>query len=167
MLNAQRYLDIARKRGEVGKPLKRVYRMLKCEELYLAAYATIGSNQGATTPGEDPYDTVDGMSLKRIKRIIKKLEEGSYEWKPVRRTYRAKPGSKKKRPLGIPSWTDKLLQQAMRMILEAYYEPQFRDCSHGFRPHRGCHTALQEIRKNWTGTKWFIELDIKGCFDCL
>ena len=120
MLNTQRYLDIARKRGEAGKPLKRVYRMLKCEEVYLAAYATIGTNQGATTPGVEPQDTVDGMSLRKIKRIIGKLEEGAYEWKPVRRTYRTQPGKKKKRPLGMPPWTDKLLQQAMRMILEAY-----------------------------------------------
>ena len=69
------------------------------------------------------------------------------------------------RPLSIPGWTDKMVQEVMRMILEAYYEPQFQDASHGFRPNRGCHTALVKIRKTWSGVKWFIEGDIKGCFD--
>ena len=67
--------------------------------------------------------------------------------------------------LGMPSWSDKLLQEVMRMILEAYYEPQFREYSHGFRPNRGCHTALLEIKRKWRGPRWFIETDIKGCYD--
>ena len=79
------------------------------------------------------------------------------------RTSRRRNG--KMRPLGIPTWSDKLLQEVMRSILEAYYEPQFSDRSHGFRPERGCHTALRDIYRTWTGTKWFIEGDIKGCFD--
>jgi group II intron reverse transcriptase/maturase len=165
MLKAQNILEVARKRGEAGQELNRVYRKIRCEELYLMAYAKLYSNKGATTKGTDPHDTVDGMSLKRIRTIIKQLEQGVYEWKPARRTYLEKPGKTKKRPLGIPCWNDKLLEQVIKMVLEAYYEPQFKDCSHGFRPNRGCHTALSEIMKKWIGTKWFIELDIKGCFD--
>ncbi len=165
MLKAQKYLEVARKRGEAGQELNRVYRMIRCEELYLLAYAKLYSNKGATTKGTDPHDTVDGMSLKRIRTIIRQLEQGIYAWKPARRTYIGKPGKTKKRPLGLPCWSDKLLEQVIKMILETYYEPQFRDGSHGFRPNRGCHTALSEILKKWTGTKWFIELDIKGCFE--
>ena len=69
------------------------------------------------------------------------------------------------RALGIPTGPDKLLQEVIRMILEAYYEPQFSDHSHGFRPIRGCHTALRDVDLNWTGVRWFVEGDIKGCFD--
>ncbi len=65
----------------------------------------------------------------------------------------------------IPTWSDKLLQEVIRQILEAYYDPQFSDASHGFRPYRGCQTALTEIKRTWAGTKWVIEGDIKGCFD--
>jgi group II intron reverse transcriptase/maturase len=108
------------------------------------------------------------MSLERIDTIINHLKEGTYQWKPVKRTYRPKKGKKKgKRPLGLPGWQDKMVQEVSRMVLEAYYEPQFSDKSHGFRPGRGCHTALAEIRDTWKGTKWFIEGDIQGCFDNL
>src|SRR4051794_12500562 len=72
-----------------------------------------------------------------------------------------------KRPLGLPSWSDKLVGEVVRLLLEAYYEPVFSDRSHGFRPRRGCHTALREIANTWTGTAWFIEGDIADCFGSL
>jgi group II intron reverse transcriptase/maturase len=106
------------------------------------------------------------MSLKKIDTIIEALRYERWQWLPVRRTYIPKKNGKL-RPLGIPSWTDKLLQEGMRLILEAYYEPQFSTHSHGFRPDLGCHTALSERRQTWTGTKWFIEGDISKCFDSL
>jgi group II intron reverse transcriptase/maturase len=161
---AQKYLEVVRKRGEVNAEINRVYRMLYCEELYLMAYAKLYANKGAMTPGTAPNDTVDGMSLERINVLIEKLKRQEYEWKPVRRTYILKRDRVNKRALGMPGWNDKMLQEVMRMILEAYYEPQFRESSHGFRPQRGCHTALDTI-KTWKGTRWFIEGDIKGCFD--
>ena len=108
-------------------------------------------------------ETVDGMSLAKIDRIIDALRYERFRWTPVRRVNIPKPG--KTRALGIPTGPDKLLQEVIRMILEAYYEPQFSDHSHGFRPHRGCHTALSEVTRTWTGTRWFVEGDIKGCFD--
>jgi group II intron reverse transcriptase/maturase len=107
------------------------------------------------------------MSLAKIGRIIDALRHETYRWLPVRRIYIEKKGSMKKRPLGLPTWSDKLLQEAMRLILEAYYEPQFSPASHGFRPSRGCHTALDEIYHRWVGTKWFVEGDIVRCFDSL
>jgi group II intron reverse transcriptase/maturase len=164
MQKADVVLDVIRKRGTEGKPLQRVYRQLFNRELYLLAYGRIYRNAGATTPGPDA-ETVDGMSLEHIEKIITLLKHERYDWKPVRRVYIEKQHSAKKRPLGIPGWSDKLVQEVIRLILEAYYEPQFSTRSHGFRPNRGCSTALREVLDNWGGTKWFIEGDIKGCFD--
>lgn len=114
---------------------------------------------------ETTVETVDGMSIQKIDRMIELLREEKYQWKPARREYIPKENGKK-RPLGIPTWGDKLLQEVMREILEAYYEPQFSNHSHGFRPNRGCHTALQEIQI-WKGTRWFIEGDISKYFDTI
>src|SRR3984957_8868716 len=164
MQKADVVLSAIRKCGEKGEPLQRVYRQLFNQELYLLAYGKIYRNAGATTPGPDT-ETVDGMSIARIEKIINLLKSERYEWKPVRRVYIEKRNSTKKRPLGIPGWNDKLVQEVIRLLLEAYYESQFSTRSHGFRPNRGCHTALAEILHKWDGTKWFIEADIKGCFD--
>jgi len=117
----------------------------------------------AMTKGTDD-ETVDGMSMEKVAGIIEQLKYERYRWTPVRRIYIPKKDGKQ-RPLGIPTWTDKLLQEVVRSILEAYYEPQFSPTSHGFRPERGCHTALKDIFHAWKGTKWFIEGDIKGYFD--
>jgi group II intron reverse transcriptase/maturase len=107
------------------------------------------------------------MSLAKIDAIIAALRAERYRWTPARRVYIEKPNSTKKRPLGLPTWTDKLVQEVLRLILEAYYEPQFSGRSHGFRPDRGCHTALREMHRTWNGTVWFIEGDISACFDSL
>jgi group II intron reverse transcriptase/maturase len=164
MRTAEQVLAIIHERGKRGLPLEDVYRQLYNPDLYLAAYGKIYRNAGAMTPGTTP-ETVDSMTQGKIGAIIGLLREEKYRWSPVRRVYIEKKNSTKKRPLGVPSWSDKLLQEAVRMILEAYYEPQFADRSHGFRPNRGCHTALREIYRTWRGTAWFIEGDIKGCFD--
>lgn len=164
MRNAQRYLELVRSRGERGLELRRVYRNLQNKELFLMAYAKLYANNGALTPGVDPKDTVDGMSLKKVEAIIDDLRAGTYHWKATRRTHIPKRNGRQ-RPLGVTSWSDKLLQEVIRMIFTAYYEPQFSDTSHGFRPGRGCHTALRDILDKWKGTKWFIEGDIKGCFE--
>jgi group II intron reverse transcriptase/maturase len=144
-------------------PLEEVYRQLFNPDHYLRAYGRIYRNTGAMTPGTTP-ETVDGMSQERIAKLIEQLRDERYRWTPVRRVYIPKANGKR-RPLGVPTWSDKLLQDVIRSLLEAYYEPQFDDNSHGFRLHRGCHTALRQIQRNWTGTKWFIEGDIKGFFD--
>jgi group II intron reverse transcriptase/maturase len=159
-------LEIIHERGKRGLPLERLYRHLFNPELYLRAYGKIYRNDGAMTPGVNA-ETVDGMSLRKIQAIIDALRYERYRWTPVRRTYIGKKNSSKKRPLGLPTWSDKLLQEVIRSLLEAYYEPQFSDCSHGFRPGRGCHTALEEIQRKWRGTVWFIEGDITDCFGSL
>jgi retron-type reverse transcriptase len=157
MLETQEYLKLVRRRGEKGLELSRIYRNMRRRELFLLAYSNLYANTGAMTPGIDPEDTVDGMSLERIDNIIETLANGEYTWTPVRRTYIEKKSSSKMRPLGIPGWNDKLVQEVMKFILEAYFEPQFRDCSHGFRPNKGCHTALRDVWYIGTGTRWFIE----------
>lgn len=105
------------------------------------------------------------MSLNRIRDIIDKLRQEQYRFKPVRRKEIPKKSGHGKRKLGVPTFNDKLVQEVIRMMLEAYYEPQFRDSSHGYRPERGCHTALQRIKQSFRGSAWFIEGDVKGCFD--
>jgi len=102
--------------------------------------------------------------LGKIHQIIEALRHDRFEWTPVKRVYIPKKNGKL-RPLGLPTWTDKLVQESIRLILESYYEPQFSDCSFGFRPNRGCQSALNRIANTWTGTAWFIEGDIAGCFD--
>lgn len=141
----------------------RLYRYLLREDIYYAAYQKLYANRGATTKGIDD-DTADGFSELYIKELIQDLQNGTYRANPVRREYIPKKNGKK-RPLGIPSFRDKLLQEAVRMILEAIYEPVFHDHSHGFRPNRSCHTALRQISSDFTGVVWFIEGDITGCFD--
>ena len=165
MRNAETVLNVMRERGERELPLENIYRLLYNRNLYLRAYGRLYSNQGAMTKGTTA-ETVDGMSLAKIDRLIEQLRYERFRWTPVRRVNLPKPNGGT-RPLGIPTWTDKLLQEVIRMILEAYYEPQFSDHSHGFRPDRGCHIALSEVATYWSGTRWFVEGDIKGCFDTI
>jgi group II intron reverse transcriptase/maturase len=163
MQTANHILQAIRKLGEERQPLTRIYRCLYSEDLFLAAYNKIGRNQGALTPGSGG-DTADGMSLERIRAIIEQLRQERYHFRPARRTYVPKK-SGGTRPLGMPDFDEKLVQEVLRMVLEAYYEPRFRESSHGFRPNLGCHTALREIKLKFVGSTWFIEGDIRGCFD--
>lgn len=165
MRSAETCLAIIRTRGERRLPIDDLYRQLFNPEFYLRAYGKIYRNDGAMTPGTTS-ETVDAMSMTKIQSIVDALRFERYCWSPVRRTYIPKKMGKQ-RPLGMPTWSDKLLQEVMRQLLEAYYEPQFSDRSHGFRPGRGCHTALREVYYNWRGTTWLIEGDIRGCFDNL
>ena len=142
---------------------QRLYRILFNEEMFYIAYQRISANKGGMTAGSD-NQTLDEMSLSRIHELITTLQDESYQPKPARRVYIPKKNGKK-RPLGMPSANDKLVQEVLRMILEAIYEGQFSYCSHGFRPNRSCHTALAQIQKSFRGVKWFVEGDIKGYFD--
>lgn len=142
---------------------ERLYRYLFSEEMFAVAYQRIYAKQGNMTPGTDGK-TIDEMSLERIERLIVSLKDESYQPHPARRMYIPKKNGKK-RPLGIPSFEDKLVQEVVRLLLEAIYEGHFEGTSHGFRPHRSCHTALGMIQKSFAGAKWFIEGDIKGFFD--
>jgi group II intron reverse transcriptase/maturase len=162
MQSAEAVLAVLRDRGRRGLPLDELYRQMFNPQLYLMAYGRIYANKGAMTPGPT-QETVDGMSQEKIGRIIDAVRHERYRFSPVRRVYIPKK-SGKLRPLGLPTWSDKLVGEVMRLLLEAYYEPTFSDRSHGFRPGRGCHTALREVAHTWTGTTWFIEGDLADCF---
>lgn len=162
MATAENILAVYSDRGRRQLPLEGVYRQLYRPDLYLRAYGKLYRNSGAMTPGSN-NETVDAMSLEKIDRIIDVMRREAWRWTPAKRTYI--PKKKEKRPLGLPAWSDKLVQEALRLLLEAYYEPRFSALSFGFRPGCGCHSALREITHKWRGVKWFIEGDIKGCFD--
>src|SRR5437667_7197335 len=150
MQTANAYLELIRERGKKGLPLERVYRQLFNRDLFLTAYGKIYRNKGAMTHGVTE-ETPDGMSLAKIDALIEALRYERFQWLPARRTYIPKKNGKR-RPLGMPVWTDKLVQEVLRLILEAYYEPTFSDHSHGFRPGRGPHTTLREIHYQGKGT---------------
>jgi group II intron reverse transcriptase/maturase len=143
--------------------VKDLHTLLYDESLWFQAYQNIYSNKGAFTKGSDDSDTLDNFDKERVNKIIASLKDESFKCKPARRINIPKANGST-RPLSIPCGTDKLVQEACRIILEAVYEPKFSDSSHGFRPGRSCHTALQKV-STWTSTKWWIEFDIKGCFD--
>src|SRR5277367_2387421 len=155
-------LSVLRERGRRGLPLTQLYRQMFNKDLYLLAYGNIYSNQGAMTPGVSA-ETADGMSEDKIDQITEAMRHERYRFAPARRTYIPKKNGKR-RPLGLPSWSDKLVGEVVRLLLDAYYEPGFSDLSHGFRKGSGCHTALRKIHDTWTGTVWFIEGDISDCF---
>lgn len=142
----------------------RLFRYILRPDIYAVAYQNLYANKGADTKGVSE-DTADGFGAQKVSAITNALKNGTYAPSPVRRTYISKKSGNKKRPLGLPTFTDKLVQDAIRMILQAIYEPLFSDYSHGFRPGRSCHTALAQVKHEFIGAKWFVEGDIKGCFD--
>ena len=141
----------------------KLFRYLLRPDIYYVAYQNLYANNGASTKGVNE-DTADGFSEEKVNAIIEALRNGTYKPEPVRRTYIKKKNGKL-RPLGLPTFTDKLVQDAIRMVLQAVYEPIFSNYSHGFRPGRSCHTALAQLKHEFVGAKWFVEGDIKGCFD--
>src|SRR5713226_9035538 len=165
MQDAETVLAVLRERGRKGLPCDELYRQMFSREMYLLAYGNIYANQGAMTPGASE-ETADGMSTEKIDAIIEAMRHERYRFSPARRVFIPKKNGKL-RPLGLPTWSDKLVGEVVRLLLEAYYEPTFSDRSHGFRKRRGCHTALREIQRTWTGTVWFIEADISDCFGSL
>ena len=164
MQDAGTVLEVLRERGRKGLPCDELYRQMFNKSLYLLAYGNIYSNQGAMTPGASD-ETADDMSEAKIDQIIALMRAERYRFAPVRRVLIPKKNGKL-RPLGLPSWPDKLAGEVVRLLLEAYYEPQFSGRSHGFRKGRGCHTALREIQQTWTGTTWFIEGDSAPATAC-
>lgn len=157
-------LSILRSKStEENYTFRRLYRNLYNPEFFLLAYENLSTNDGALTPGIDDR-TIDGFSLKDIDNVIATLKDKSYQPYPSKRVYIAKKNGKK-RPLGLPSFYDKIIQEVIRMILEAIYEKHFSNSSHAYQQEKSCHSALQEIKHTFTGSKWFIEGDIKGFFD--
>jgi RNA-directed DNA polymerase len=146
-----------------GKRLNGLFRLMEDQILWHEAYANIYANKGAITPGVDEV-TLDGFSEERVASIIKQLKDGTYQFQPVRRVLIPKKNGKK-RPLGISSGNDKLVQEVVRIILERIYEPTFEDSSHGFRPKRSPHTALEQIGEHWGSIKWIVDMDIRDYFD--
>jgi|SRR5579885_2561751 group II intron reverse transcriptase/maturase len=149
--------------AQAGKRVNGLFRLMENPILWSEAYACIYANAGAVTKGVG-NSTLDGFSHERVAALIERLRTGTYRPTPTRRVYIPKANGKK-RPLGIPTGDDKLVQEVVRILLEKIYEPIFSDDSHGFRPDRSCHTALKQIDQTWNGTKWIVDMDIQGFFD--
>ncbi|MCL9636019.1 reverse transcriptase domain-containing protein [Priestia sp. 179-F W1.4 NHS] len=155
--------SLASKSNDSTYKFERLYRNLYNPEFYYIAYQKMYAKEGNMTQGTDGK-TIDGMSIKRIDNLIEALKTESYQPKPVRRVYIPKKNGNR-RPLGIPSIEDKLIQEIIRMILESIYEGRFSKFSHGFRPQKSCHTALMQIKTHFDGARWFVEGDIESFFD--
>lgn len=140
------------------------FEVLKNPVILELAYETIKSKAGNMVKGSD-NETLDKLPRTWFEETSKKLTEEQYDMRPSRRVYIPKANGKL-RPLGISSPRDKIIQQSMRLVMEEVLEPKFLTCSHGFRPKRGCHTALKEIRE-WKGVPWLLEGDIKSFFDSI
>ena len=159
----QRRIETLPTLSRSGKRINGLHRLLRSPYLFERAYGRISRNKGALMPGVDGK-TFDGMSLEKLADIARRVAEGKCRFRAVRRVYIPKDNGKT-RALGIPTVEDRLVQEAVRTILEAIYEPVFLGEAHGFRPGRSCHTALNLIKKTWTGCKWLIEVDVRGVFD--
>jgi group II intron reverse transcriptase/maturase len=167
MLSAtvMRRLEALEDISKQGKRINGLFRLMEDQILWHEAYANIYANKGAITPGVDEV-TLDGFSEERVASIIKQLKDGTYQFQPVRRVFIPKKNGKK-RPLGISSGDDKLVQEVVRIILERIYEPIFEDSSHGFRPKRSPHTALEQIDEHWGSIKWIVDMDIRDYFNTI
>jgi nicotine oxidoreductase len=167
--NVLKKLDSLRKRSKdyPDKIIDRdLYRDFMLDpRMYLAAYQKIRSKPGSMTPGIIPT-TLDGISIEEINKIILSLQSEKFQFTPGRRIFISKP-SGKNRPLTLGNPRDKLVQEVMRLVLEAIYEPLFLPCSHGFRPKFSCHTALREIFTKFVGCTWWIEGDFHSCFESI
>jgi group II intron reverse transcriptase/maturase len=165
MQKAETVLAILRKESAQSQDyvFDRLYRNLFNPDSYMLAYSNLYAKEGNMTPGADGM-TIDGFNINQVKGLIEELRSETYYPNPSKRAYRKK-NSGKLRPLGIPSFRDKLVQEVLRMMLDAIYEPIFKKTSHGFRPGKSCHTALLEVKTTCKGTTWVVEGDIKGFFD--
>jgi len=149
-----------------NKRFNRLYRLLRQESFLEFAKQDIAGNKGARTPGVDGQ-TIDDITSKQITKLCWELAEDRYQPQPVRRQYIPKRNGKL-RPLGIPASRDKVIQSGVALILNAIYEPVFRNCSHGFRPERSPITALRQVWSAYrAGATWIIEGDITDCFGSL
>lgn len=139
-----------------------IFRILYKDDIWIAAYENLKRNKGALTPGSTT-ETMDGMSLERLKRLKDKVCNESYKFNPVKLTsIPAGPG--KRRPLGLPTANDKIVQEVMRIIFEAIYEPKFSKLSFGFRKGKGCHDALQHVEMRFRWVDYVIEGDIQQAY---
>jgi len=159
----QKRLESLPSLSTAGKRVNGLARLLASRTLMEASVNRTRGNRGTATPGIDG-ETLDGLTIKRINGWVRSMVEGTYRAKPVKRVYIPKANGKL-RPLGIPTYADRMVQNSQREILQRIYEPVFSRNSHGFRPGRSCHTALWQVQRCWAGTKWFVEVDIKGFFD--
>lgn len=161
-------------RGKRDRSYENLSGFLRNLDLWILAYAKLMANPGSMTAGLDGQ-TIDGTSIKKVVMLKDAVLDGSFEWGGIKRVYIPKPipsgdrlfvpGKTEKRPLGVPCFQDRIVQEVLRMLLEPIFESCFSARSHGFRPGRSAHTALRTIKRDMKAPMWFIEGDISKFFD--
>ena len=153
----------------INKINDNLIKIVADSELLLHAYGNIQANKGSLTPGTDPKDTADGFNRPLLNKISKQIKEGTYKWKDIKQIMIPKPGGEKKRPLGIPTFTDKLVQESIRIILTTIYEPVFQsiESNHGFRPKRSTHSALDRILMYSQRMEYALEGDVTSAYNAV
>jgi RNA-directed DNA polymerase len=147
-----------------------LHDLLTWEPLMSWAFDKLMTNRGSRTAGIDGMDnrTAQANKASILADLRAALKAGTYQHQPVRRAYIPK-GKGKRRPLGIPTLTDRLVQMMVKATLEPIFESDFLPCSHGFRPQLSCHTAMAHLHLMTASRRrkmyWIIEGDITGCFD--
>ena len=149
-------------RTKLAEPIN--VKVISSRKNLITAYELIKSNPGNMTPGVDKEGTLDGISLNYIDRIGDEIRAGKFRFSPARRVHIPKPGIEEKRPLDIASPREKIVQKAIQLVLEPHYEPEFQECSHGFRPGRGVRTAIQYIDSKFQSVHYVIEADFTKAF---
>src|SRR5229473_114465 len=141
-----------------------IAHMITPEALY-AAFRGLRKKASAGVDGVT-YEEYEKDAARNIQTLHERLKNGKYQAQPLRRVYIPKENGKQ-RPISIPALEDKIVQKAMVEILNAIYEQDFLDCSYGFRPGRGQHQALDEVRRVicTRPTEWILEIDIRSYFD--
>ena len=138
------------------------------ERTLRAAFHQVASKQGAAGVDHVTIAMYQDCLDENLTNLGEELCKGTYRPQPIRRHYIPKPGSQEKRPLGIPTVRDRVVQTALRMVLEPIFEREFAERSYGFRPHRGCKDALRRVEELLkAGYTSIVDADLKSYFDTI
>lgn len=150
--------------GKWHSLMDKVYRLSNLK----AAWKSVAANQGAAGVDQVTLSEFSRNADERLQKLSEALRDGSYKPLPVRRAYIPKPGTKERRPLGIPAVIDRIVQTALRNVIEPIFENEFDGSSYGFRPGLGCHDALTEVERLLaSGSMHVVDVDIRKYFDSI
>jgi RNA-directed DNA polymerase len=150
-----------------GRRFHALYDKVSRRDVLERAWDQVRRNRGAAGIDRQTIDEVERYGASRmLDELASDLKAGDWRPLPARRVFIPKPGTDEQRPLSIPTVRDRIVQAAMKTVIEPVFEADFLDCSFGFRPKRSTHDALQVlIDEAWRGRRWVVETDIASCLD--